>query len=62
MALGDVMSGRCLQFVEAVGRCGVIGRGGTAIGCWSQKTKLLELRFRALLDEDGTRQMELARA
>jgi hypothetical protein len=30
--------------------------------CKSQNTKLLELRFRALLVEDGTRQIELARA
>jgi hypothetical protein len=37
-------------------------RGGTAIGCWSQNTKLLELRFRAWLDEDGTQHIELARA
>jgi hypothetical protein len=27
-----------------------------------QNTKLPELRFRALLDEDGDRQIELARA
>ena len=31
-------------------------------GCWSQNTILPELRFRALLDKDGTRQIELARA
>jgi hypothetical protein len=30
--------------------------------CNSKNTKLLELRFRALLDEDGTRQIKLARA
>jgi hypothetical protein len=40
----------------------VIGRGGTKIACWSQKTKLSELRFRAWLTEDGTRHIELARA
>jgi hypothetical protein len=39
----------------------VIGRGGTAIACWSRCAKLLELRFRALLDEDGTQHIELVR-
>jgi hypothetical protein len=34
----------------------------TPIACWFQKTELLELRFRALLDEDGTQHIELARA
>jgi hypothetical protein len=39
--------------------------GGTAVGCNSQNsqnTKQLELRFRAWLNEEGTRQIELARA
>jgi phage-related tail fiber protein len=36
--------------------------GGTAVACNSQNTKLLELRFRALLNESGTRQIKLARA
>ena len=40
----------------------MFGRGGTAIACHSQNTKLLELRFRALLDEDGIRHIELTRA
>ena len=39
-----------------------MGRDGTKIACWSRFTKLLELRFRALLDEDGTHHIELARA
>ena len=38
------------------------GGGRTAGACNSKNTKLLELRFRALLDEDGTRQIALARA
>jgi hypothetical protein len=36
--------------------------GATAVACDHRTTKRLELRFRALLDEDGTRQIELARA
>ena len=36
--------------------------GGTAVARNSQNTKLLELRFRALLEEEGTRHIELARA
>jgi hypothetical protein len=38
------------------------GGGGTAVACNFRNTKLLELRFRAVLDEDGTRQIALARA
>ncbi len=40
----------------------VLCENGVASACNSQNTKLLELRFRALLDEDGTRQIALARA
>ena len=40
----------------------MIGRGGTAIAYWSRNTKLFELRFRVVLDEDGTWHIELARA
>jgi hypothetical protein len=35
---------------------------GVTSGCCSQNTKQLELRFRTLLEEDGTRHIELARA
>jgi hypothetical protein len=42
--------------------CGVVDRGGTAVGCNSRNTKQLELRFRAWLNEEGTRHIELARA
>ena len=42
--------------------CGVVDRDGTAIAYNSQNTKQLELRFRAWLNEEGTRQIELARA
>jgi hypothetical protein len=35
---------------------------GVTSGCCSQNTKQLELRFRTLLEEDGTRHLELARA
>ena len=42
------------------------GRGVALVlrgrGCKSQNTKQLELRFRALLNEDGTRHIDLARA
>ena len=37
----------------------VLGNAGSVRK--SRNTKLPELRFRALLDEDGTRQIELAR-
>ena len=40
----------------------MMGRGGITIACHFQNTKLPELRFRALLDEDGIRQIELERA
>jgi hypothetical protein len=64
MTLGDVMSGEHRpQLVEAVVRDAAWGRGGdTAVACKFRNTKLLELRFRAVLDEDGTRQIALARA
>jgi hypothetical protein len=42
--------------------CDVVNGGGTAVACNSQNTKLPELRFRAWLNEEGTRQIELARA
>jgi hypothetical protein len=64
MALGDVMSGEHRpQFVEAVERC----RRPDGYGWYSdsvrlRNTKLLELRFRAWLTEEGTRQIELASA
>jgi hypothetical protein len=35
---------------------------GLTSGCKTQNTKLLELRFCALLTEDGSRQIKLARA
>jgi hypothetical protein len=40
----------------------VVNGGGTTVACNSQNTKLPELRFRAWLNEEGTRQIELARA
>ena len=40
----------------------MIGRSGTTIACNSRNTKPLELRFRALLDEEGIRHIELTRA
>jgi hypothetical protein len=40
----------------------VVNGGGTAVARNSQNTKLPELRFRAWLNEEGTRQIELARA
>jgi hypothetical protein len=42
--------------------CGLGEGGDTAVACKFRNTKLLELRFRAVLDEDGTRQIALARA
>jgi hypothetical protein len=40
----------------------VVYECGTAIGCNSQNTKRLELRFGALLTEGGAERLELARA
>jgi hypothetical protein len=44
------------------GKCGGMAAGGAAKACNTQNTKLLELRFCALLDEAGAQQIELARA
>jgi hypothetical protein len=38
----------------------VIGRGGTAIACWSRNTKLPELGFHAVVG-DGTRELHFER-
>ncbi len=48
--------------MATVGGAGGRGGAGLVVACNSKNTKLLELRFRALLDEDGTRQIALARA
>ena len=50
---------------EACGRIAVatdVSAWAWVSGCKSQNTKQLELHFRALLTEEGTRHIELARA
>ncbi len=42
--------------------CGAINKGSLAMARDSRNTKLAKLRFRALLSDDGARQIELARA
>jgi hypothetical protein len=62
MTLGDVMSGKHRpQLVEAIVMMRAMDRDGTAVARNSRNTKLLELRLRAWLTEEGTRQIELAR-
>jgi hypothetical protein len=43
------------------GQGGGLGAGRKAIACNSRNTKLPQLRFYALLDEDSTRQIALSR-
>jgi hypothetical protein len=43
-----------------MGVCGVMGRGSTAIACWSRFTKLPELTFHAV-PGDGTLELRLER-
>jgi hypothetical protein len=64
MTLGDVMRGSTDHTTRrgASGVCNVGDGGGTTVACWSRFTKLPELRFRALLDEEGTRHIELVSA
>ena len=48
------------DIVEAVDRHGVMGRGGTAIACWSRFTELHELSFHAVVG-DGARELRFER-